>query len=91
MEIKMRGGKRLGAGRKQGSLTRKTREVAEKAMASGLTPLDYLLQVMRDPEALAPVRMDAAKAAAPYCHPRLASQTVEVEGAECIEDFLDRL
>jgi len=44
--------------------------------ASGPTPLDYMLQVMRD-EGLEPAkRLDAAKAAAPYVHPRLASVAV---------------
>ncbi|MDB5447279.1 MAG: hypothetical protein JWQ97_2596 [Phenylobacterium sp.] len=43
---------------------------------SGPTPLDYMLQVMRD-ESLEPAkRLDAAKAAAPYVHPRLASVAV---------------
>lgn len=87
----MRGGKRSGAGRKQGSVTRKTREVAARVMASGLTPLDYLLQVMRDPEASPPERLDAAKAAAPYCHPRLSSQTVELKAADSYEEQLRML
>jgi hypothetical protein len=44
--------------------------------AGGITPLDYMLQVMRD-EGLEPAkRLDAAKAAAPYVHPRLASLAV---------------
>jgi hypothetical protein len=34
-----RGGKRAGAGRKPGSLTKKTREIAERAAADGITPL----------------------------------------------------
>jgi hypothetical protein len=48
----------------------------EKVAATGLTPLDYMLQVMRD-ESIEPAkRLDAAKAAAPYVHPRLASVAV---------------
>ena len=42
-----RGGARPGAGRKAGSVTRRTREIAEAAL-EGLTPLEYLLSVMRD-------------------------------------------
>lgn len=38
----------------------------------GLTPLDYLLRVMRNPRNEVDVRVDAAKAAAPYVHPKLA-------------------
>ena len=41
--------------------------------AEGPTPLDYMLQVMRDEAAEPAKRLDAAKAAAPYVHPRLAS------------------
>ncbi len=42
-----RGGKREGAGRKQGSLTKRTREVAERASAEGKTPLEVMLDNMR--------------------------------------------
>ncbi len=36
-------------------------------------PLDFLLAVMRDETGEPHTRLDAAKAAAPYCHARLAS------------------
>lgn len=111
-----RGGKREGAGRPAGAVTRRTREVAERALASGMTPLDIMLDNMRhfqqvalDAEAtiegltaeefseqvpadaspeeqfkflLAQVKktvglrqaaQDAARDAAPYIHPKLAS------------------
>lgn len=42
-----RGGKRSGAGRKVGSVTTKTREIAEQAIAEGKTPLDVMLGNMR--------------------------------------------
>ena len=42
----------------------------------GLAPLDYMLQVMRDDSVEPAKRLDAAKAAAPYVHPRLASVAV---------------
>jgi len=67
-----RGGKREGAGRKPGSLNIKSREIAS-AIAEGLTPLEYLTSIYRDPEADKAQRIDAAKAAAPYVHPRLNS------------------
>jgi hypothetical protein len=35
---------------------------------SSLTPLDYLLEVMRDPLEEKPRRLQAASLAAPYCH-----------------------
>ncbi len=77
-----RGGSRAGAGRKKGSLTQKTREIAERSMEEGITPLEYMLSVMRgcsdheDPKvqiAREAMRFEAAKAAAPYMHPRLAA------------------
>jgi len=68
-----RGGKREGAGRPAGAVTKRTREVAEKAVKAGLTPLDYMLSVLRDEGADPKDRMWAAEKAAPYVHPRLAS------------------
>jgi hypothetical protein len=43
-----------------------------EAGAAGLTPVDYLLGIMRNDELDLAVRLDAAKAVAPYVHPRLA-------------------
>jgi hypothetical protein len=42
-----RGGTRNGAGRKPGALTKKTREIAEKAQEQGITPLEVMLGTMR--------------------------------------------
>ena len=41
------GGKREGAGRKTGSVTKRTREVAERAVATGMTPLEVMIDNMR--------------------------------------------
>jgi len=41
------GGKRPNAGRKTGALTVRTREVAEQAIAEGVTPLQVMLDNMR--------------------------------------------
>lgn len=75
-----RGGKREGAGRPAGAVTKRTREVADKAVKAGLTPLDYMLSVLRDERADPKDRMWAAEKAAPYVHPRLAS--VEHQGKD---------
>lgn len=65
-------GTRVG-GRQKGTPNKATSAKAAEIKASGLTPLDYMLQILRD-AALDPAqRLDAAKAAAPYVHPRLAS------------------
>lgn len=47
------------------------REAAVKA--SGVTPLEFLLEQMRNPKLTAEVRRQCARDAAPYVHPKLAS------------------
>lgn len=44
-----------------------------------MTPLDYLLQLMRDECQPVEVRLNAAKAAAPFVHPKLASIEVQCD------------
>ena len=68
-----RGGKRPGSGRKPGAATRKTREAAELMLASGLTPLGYFHGLLQGTMAFDEVKFEAAKAAAPYVHARLAA------------------
>ena len=41
------GGRRIGAGRKPGSITKRTRAIAEQAAAEGKTPLEVMLDNMR--------------------------------------------
>jgi len=67
------GGKRAGAGRKVGAATRRTREAADNAVAAGLTPLEYMLAILRDEGQSSENRMWAAEKAAPYVHPKLAA------------------
>ena len=93
------GGARKGSGRKIGAATAKTRKIANDAIASGeLTPLEYMLQLMREPsdhedariqmqrEAM---RFEAAKSAAPYIHPRLAA--VEHSGGVTVSTLAEEL
>lgn len=75
-----RGGKREGAGRKLGSASKKSREIADKAAEEGLMPLEYMLQVLRDPESKPVERAWAAEKAAPYLHPKLS--TIEHSGKD---------
>lgn len=94
-----RGGARLGAGRKKGAATQKTREIADKEAQNGLTPLEYMLQVMREEPrgdmeakdylAAVAMRFEAAKAAAPYMHPRLAA--VEHSGTMTLKTYAEEL
>lgn len=61
-----------GRGRPPGSRNKRTVETQERVAASGMTPLEYLTSVYQDEERDESRRIDAAKAAAPYVHPRLA-------------------
>lgn len=65
-------------GRRKGTPNRATATRQAAVAASGLSPLDVMLAIMRDEKMPVAVRCDMAKAAAPYVHPRLAS--VEVKG-----------
>jgi hypothetical protein len=58
-------------GRTAGTLNKRTREMLDGIASTGETPLQYMLRVMRDPDA-PPARRDAmAIAAAPYVHSKL--------------------
>lgn len=67
-------------GRKKGIPNKATAKREAAIAASGLTPLEYLLTVVRDPRASRAVRIDAAKSAAPYVHPKLSSVAMQVAG-----------
>ena len=65
------------AGRPKGSKTRySTTLQRQMSHSDSPTPLEYLVSVYTDEDNPLNVRLDAAKAAAPYVHPRLS--TVEV-------------
>jgi hypothetical protein len=77
-----RGGARPGAGRKPGTATEKTRDIANRAAAEGITPLEVMLYTMRDlwngGDKLTACQV--AKDCAPYVHPRLAN--IEATGKD---------
>lgn len=59
----------------------------ERVAASGLTPLDYLLDILRDTSE-SKIRRDwAAERSAPYCHSRLASVVHTGKGGGPIQTF----
>lgn len=67
------GGNRKGAGRKKGSPNKANLERQAFVASTGITPLDYMLKVMRNEAASFERRDEMAKAAAPYVHPKLSS------------------
>lgn len=65
----------LKGGSRKGRPNKLRKGRAEAISKSGLTPLEYMLSVFRDTQVKQGLRMDAAKAAAPYIHPRLQAIT----------------
>jgi hypothetical protein len=64
-------GIKTGGGSRKGRPNKATAAKAAEIAASGLTPLDFLLSVMRDEARDLDIRVDAGKAAAQYVHPKL--------------------
>ncbi len=71
-------------GRKKGTPNKASAAKAAEIAASGLTPLDYMLSVMRDEKADQKRRDEMAKAAAPYVHPKLATMEHSGPGGQPI-------
>ena len=85
-----RGGKRPGAGRKLGSPNRRTKEVAAKALEDGVTPIEVMLACMREAFDAGDSNraVEYAKAAAPYCHPRLANAPQDVQQGDVVLNII---
>lgn len=66
-------GKKTG-GRTKGIKNKWTKELDVKAAQAGISPLDYMLKVMRDDNAHPTRRDQMAVAAAPYLHARRAPE-----------------
>lgn len=75
-----RGGSRPNAGRKPGAVNKATKAAREMAEATGVTPLEFMLNRMRDEQAPMADRMDMAKAAAPFIHAKLSSVEASLTG-----------
>ena len=61
-------------GRQKGAVDKIKREAI--LAAQGITPLDYMMMLVRNETEEKAVRLDAAKAAAPYVHARLQAVTL---------------
>lgn len=86
-----RGGARPGAGRPAGAANKRTRAIADAALMEGLTPLEYMLDILRSEARSDAERFEAAKQAAPYVHPRLSAIEADVKGEMTYEERLKRL
>lgn len=76
-------------GRQKGTPNKATKARETAIAESGLTPLEYMLSVMRDLAADEGKRLDAAKAAAPYVHPKLANVELSGKGGGAIKQSLE--
>ena len=83
----MRGGTRIGSGRPPGARNKKTVQTQAAIEKSGLTPLEYMIGVMRNKKNDERVRLEAAHHAAPYVHARLSTTdlTVNAEQPSIVE------
>jgi hypothetical protein len=78
-------------GRKKGTPNKLTAAREAEIAASGLTPLDYMLTILRDTKIDAVRRDEMAKAAAPYCHSRLSTIDAKVNVNQSLADALDEM
>ena len=83
-----RGGHRPGSGRKPGAAVKRTRAAAELILASGTTPLGYFQGLLEGTMAFDEVKFEAAKAAAPYVHARLAAIEAKHDISDALADLL---
>jgi hypothetical protein len=73
------------AGPKPTNVAQLDAEARKRMIEGGITPLDFLLAVIRDNHQDFRVRLDAARTAAPYCHARLASTLLSGESIEAAQ------
>jgi hypothetical protein len=98
----IKGGARPGAGRKKGSVNAanlKRNQMVATAVAGGLLPLEFMLRELRSkaPKNATAVqlaahrvwRMEAAKNAAPYIHPRLSTTALTADVAHTVRILSD--
>jgi hypothetical protein len=77
--------------RERSAISAEKKKNMAMAMQSGQTPLEFLLQIMNDDEFSQRERIEAARAAAPYCHPKLSAVDVNATIGVSHEDALDEL
>lgn len=96
-----RGGARKGAGRKSSlsfaptkrmqiqaeAKAEAVKEVVREVRKKGDTPLEYMLNVMRDETVDSKRRDSMAAAAAPYLHPKLSTATLNVKQAGSLSEL----
>ena len=84
-------GRKTGGGSRKGCPNKATANREAEIKASGLTPLDYMLSTLRDETKDHVTRMDAAKSAAPFVHPRLSQVDANHGGELDVRAWLQSL
>ena len=77
-----RGGSRPNAGRPKGSRNKRSIEAEENIRKNGVTPLEYLVSIYQDEKQPERMRLEAARSAAPYVHPKLSAVDMEMSTAQ---------
>lgn len=64
-------------------------EMARELKDAGATPLDILSRVMQGDVSITEMQFEAAKAAAPYIHPKLSAIQMDARVRRSVEDMTD--
>lgn len=84
-------GHKLSKGRPKGSKNRR-QSVLAKAKQLGFDPLVYALEIAANEKLPRPERMEAAKIALPYCHPKLSSShTTKATGEKTHAEWVQEI
>lgn len=75
-----RGGARPGSGRKPGSHNKRTQELLDNIASTGQTPLEFMIEQMRNAKMPMAARLQAARDAAPFVHSKM--QSIEISGPD---------
>ena len=76
-----------GPGRPKGAKNKRTQAVEAAVAAAGITPLEFMLNVLQDDLAPLDDRKWAAQNAAPYVHAKLSSTEMKADVKATIEEI----
>ena len=87
----MRGGKRQGSGRPQGSRDKGKAALEAVQTLNGETPIAFFAGILANAEMPLSLRFAAAKELAPYMHPRLSSVEANVKATVSHDEFWSKV
>lgn len=83
---KKTGGRTKGVPNKKAAIVERMEAIVSKAQ---ITPLEYMLGILNDPDSEPRDKAWAANAAAPYVHPKLANVDIGNKNGEAFRVMLD--